>query len=210
MFGLIKKEWYLIRSMAKSYLVILGLFLALTLMGAYNVTFLALMFLLMSAMMPMTTYALDETAHWDRFAAALPRGRNRVVGAKYLFFLSAQLLTLCLLGVIGLILPLAGQPVDWNELGFTCGVGLAMGCLFGAIQLPLVFRLGAQKARLGLIAMVAALTLGMGLLLSAMNISAQTLAVLAQQYWWLALASIGLVLFASYALSLHIYRSKEF
>ena len=87
MTGLIWKDFMVSKRTVKAYLGIMIFYAALTVMGMFSVTFVTAFVSVMLIMLPISAFAYDEQAKWDRYAMSLPMGRSRVVGARYLFTL---------------------------------------------------------------------------------------------------------------------------
>ena len=151
MSGLVRKDFYVVKSMGRSYLFMFGVFAFLSMMGVYDgVSVLSFLAVMMLIMLPINTFAYDEQSGWEKLAAATPAGRRGVVGAKYLF-------TVLLLAV-GLAL-CAGIQASMYAFGIhgdgTLGecleasmITVCAGGILNAILLPLIFRFGTQKSRI--------------------------------------------------------------
>ena len=57
--GLLQKDFYLMRTLARSYAFILGVFFLLSLTGVYDGTFLCTFLVLMCVMIPANTFSYD-------------------------------------------------------------------------------------------------------------------------------------------------------
>lgn len=207
--GLIYKDLCLLGSVWKSYAFILVMFSALTVTGVYDVSFLFMMVSVILCMYPSTSFSYDELAKWDRFAVSVPSGRVLVVRAKYGFALLLGAASL----VFGLLLSLLAAFLGRMELGnglLTCVGGVAGALLINALMLPLLFRFGAQKGRILLIAVVAALAGVLGALLAIGGMTAFGSGLL-KSFVLVVLPVLALLaLFVSYRISLGIYQKKEF
>jgi len=110
--GMVRKELYLFKVIGKSYLLVLGIFIILTLTGLYEASFASTMIVLFLTMAPVTTCSYDELAGWDKFAAATPAGRMGIVRGKYIFALIMAALSLVLILAINGALILLGRGED--------------------------------------------------------------------------------------------------
>lgn len=207
--GFIYKDLCLLGSVWKSYAFILVMFSALTVTGVYDVSFLFMMVSVILCMYPSTSFSYDELAKWDRFAVSVPNGRVTVVRAKYGFALLLGAASL----VFDLLLSLLAAFLGRMELGnglLTCVGGVAGALLINALMLPLLFRFGAQKGRILLIAVVAALAGVLGALLAIGGMTAFGSGLL-ESFVLVVLPVLTLLtLFVSYRVSLGIYQKKEF
>lgn len=160
--GLLQKDFYLMRTLARSYAFILGVFFLLSLTGVYDGTFLCTFLVLMCVMIPANTFSYDEQAKWDKYAASLPAGRPGVVRAKYLFTLLVSLAALALAALLQALLFFLGRAgtATLLEAELSAVAPAGFGILMTAILLPLLFRFGSQRGRLYLVLVVAVLTGG--------------------------------------------------
>ena len=110
--GLLQKDFYLMRTLARSYAFILGVFFLISLTGVYDGTFLCTFLVLMCVMIPANTFSYDEQAKWDKYAVSLPAGRPGVVRAKYLFTLLVSLAALALAALLQALLFFLGRAGD--------------------------------------------------------------------------------------------------
>ena len=207
--GFIYKDLCLLGSVWKSYAFILVMFSALTVTGVYDVSFLFMMVSVILCMYPSTSFSYDELAKWDRFAVSVPNGRVTVVRAKYGFALLLGAASL----VFDLLLSLLAAFLGRMELGnglLTCVGGVAGALLINALMLPLLFRFGAQKGRILLIAVVAALAGVLGALLAIGGMTAFGSGLLKSFVLVVLPVLTLLTLFVSYRVSLGIYQKKDF
>lgn len=142
--------------------------------------------------------AYDERFHWDRTCDMLPVSRKAQVTEKYLLLLFYLGITMLLCGAAALI------HFGWAETEWMIMLMLALSLLPPSFLLPLVFRLGVEKARLlYYIAVGLCVALGMqfrsepGWLISAALGLAAVLALL-------------LVFALSWFLSVRFYEQREF
>lgn len=207
--GLIYKDLCLLGSVWKSYAFILVMFSALTVTGVYDVSFLFMMVSVILCMYPSTSFSYDELAKWDRFAVSVPSGRVLVVRAKYGFALLLGAASLVFDLLLSLLAAFLGRMEPGNGL-LTCVGGVAGALLINALMLPLLFRFGAQKGRILLIAVVAALAGVLGALLAIGGMTAFGSGLL-KSFVLVVLPVLALLaLFVSYRISLGIYQKKEF
>ena len=200
--GLLFKDLINLKSTARLFLAFLALFVVLILatgdFGSYTLSIVVL-----STMLPFTTVALDERAKWERTALASPVKRSTLVLAKYVLGLGLLIAALCTGLALGL---LAGQTLaELLPQLFLLGIsGMAMLC----IMLPLMFRFGAEKARI-LLMLVMAAGFAASFALNTPGIALPGQSVL-MDYAVILFASAIAILVLSAMLSIHIYSKKEF
>ena len=146
MTGLIRKDFLVMRKALKSYLLLVGFYIFLAYLDLFDYSFIITFVQVVLAVLPITAFAYDEQAKWDRYAMALPLGRRGVVRARYLFVLVLALLTMAL-GLAGTGLLYLVRQADPLEMFVTLMVSSAIGLIIPAILLPLSYKLGAERAR---------------------------------------------------------------
>lgn len=148
MTGLVLKDLLCLRKGGLSVLVIGGLYCLLAIAGVWDAQFLAGFLAVLISMLPFNCFSFDHTAKWDVYACTLPVSRSRVVAARYI--------TVLLLTAAGLVLSLAaggaaalfGKLDDWLTYLVACGVCMALAVLINAVMLPLLYKFGAERARI--------------------------------------------------------------
>ena len=146
MTGLIWKDFLVMRKALKSYLLLVVFYIFLAYLDFFDYSFIITFVQVVLAVLPITAFAYDEQAKWDRYAMALPLGRRGVVRARYLFVLVLALLTMAL-GLAGTGLLYLVRQADPLEMFITLMVSSAIGLIIPAILLPLSYKLGAERAR---------------------------------------------------------------
>ena len=146
MTGLIMKDILMMRKVLKSYLLLIVIYIVLAYLDFFDYSFIITFVQVILAVMPISAFAYDEQSKWDRYAISLPLGRNRVVGARYLFVLLLTLFTVAM-GLAGTALLYLVQQADPLEMFLTLMVSTTIGLLIPTILLPLSYKLGAERAR---------------------------------------------------------------
>ena len=200
--GLLLKDLINLKSTARLFLAFLAIFAVLILstgeLGSYSLSIVVL-----SAMLPFTTVALDERAKWDRTALCAPVKRSTLVLSKYV-------LGLVLLGIAlfaGLLLGLLGGQELSLLLKQLFLIGLS-GALILCVMLPLMFRFGAEKGRIVLMLIMAA-AFAASFLFNGPDVALPTKDAL-MDYALILIASVIAALVLSAMWSMGIYRKKEF
>ena len=213
--SLILKDIYNIMHNMRSLALLLVLFIVLMVPQGGPSSYLITSCLLCS-MMVMTTFSFDNTSKWEKYALVMPITKKDLVAAKFLV-----LLLFCIFGVVsGLVLGVAGGLLfksfhlnsadDWLMLLMVAAAGLAIGIFFGSLVIPLLFKFGAEKARMLSIAAFAAPTaIGLGLyrLLAVFGISISDKFVTKLLY----LSPLLVILWAylMYRISLRIFQNQD-
>lgn len=107
---------------------------------------------LLCSMMIITTFTFDEKSNWSRYAMIMPVSKKDVVIGKYIV-----LVIFCVIGslfglVISLIAELAMSKNAFNltsiiELLCLTLLALTISFISGSMSIPLVFKFGAERAR---------------------------------------------------------------
>ena len=204
--GLILKDLLNLKGTFKTLGVMMLFFTVVFIPAGNNFIFGIIIF--MFAMMVITTISYDDLARWDSYALTMPVTRKEIVLSKYLVLgilnIAGALLSL-IVGFIGTMI--MGRSFSLEILAII-GVVFLIALIFGSVMLPLIYKFGAEKARLILI-LCALIPTGLILLLEQLQIPIPTDA----NPWiylliLIAFTLAGLIL--SYGLSLKIYEKKEF
>lgn len=215
MTGLILKDLLILRKSLRSYLMVVGIYMALAFAGVWQADFVGSFVAVMVAILPMNVFAYDKQSKWDVYGLSLPVGRTRTVAARYLTALLLCLVSLALVAVLGSVMNVLGlieDPLSYMASCAACGL-LAM--LMNAILLPFLYKFGAERARLMFYAVMGAIFLlgvvvmiPMGGLEQLKALEAPTMS---QAIPIGAAAVVLLVLFflVSFLMSLHFYSKQD-
>ncbi len=153
MTGLILKDLFVMRKVLRSYLLLIVIYAILAYLDFFDYSFIITFIQIILAVLPISAFAYDEQSKWDRYAMSLPLGRSKVVGARYLFVLALTLFTVAM-GLAGTALLYLAHQVDPLEMFVTLMISTTFGLLMPTILLPLSYKLGAERARPYLYAIV--------------------------------------------------------
>ena len=200
--ALILKDLLCLRQQAKSVGLVLLVWLVLSVAMGNGMFFCALGVIYV-IMLPMMTLSYDERSKWDSRALTMPVTRAQLV----LSYAGLALvgLALCALGAV-VIAAVDGPEQAANSLGFYLA-----GALMLAVAMPLMLKLGVEKARI--LVALCYLVPFLGLLLAEkLGVDVEeALASLSGPRPALIAAVIVLAALAlSVLISLGIYRHKEF
>lgn len=220
MTGLLYKDQMTIwSSYRKNFLLIVVLYTAMA--YTLDMPFMLFALVFMGGLYIASTLSFDEMSHWDAYARTLPVSAGQLVGAKYLlalgwmagsFVLAELLLTAC-----DLFKGQLQENLLYNLAG--CLVALGLVLFYYALTLPLSYKLGAARARSGVIVAVG---ISVGLVAFASygtqpgspSVSSAAAAMNETRsllFFSGGLIAAGLVLFAiSWMVSTAIYKKKEY
>ena len=145
--ALIKKDIFTVLKSMTVFLVIIILFSRIPNFSASSFA------VVYASMLPLTALAYDERSKWDTLAATMPYSPWQIVGSKYalgyLGLAGSILLTLAAQAATRL-LGVAFEAVSSESVLYAACTGLMMT----ALSLPAAFRLGVEKGRLMLTALL--------------------------------------------------------
>ena len=139
--ALIIKDTYVIWRQMKYFLILILIFSALP--SGFNNAFAVIY----TSMLPYTALAYDERSKWDQLAAMMPYSTRDMVLGKYVFG------WLCIGGAAvlsGLLQAIISLVIDRAFLPGTLAMSVLGALCILAISLPLMFRLGVERGRLGM------------------------------------------------------------
>lgn len=155
--GFFKRDFYLIRTNLRFYLLFIGVFAILTVFTDFSTAFLSIYVVIFAMSSVMGLFSYDDMSHWTAYGAAAPAGRMAMVDARYLLTL------LLAVGISGfqLLLSLLGKETGVLPVAALYG---GVFLLYAAVVLPVSYHFGGTKARtvMVLIVAVTAAVVGMG------------------------------------------------
>lgn len=209
--GLLKKEFFVLRKQLRTWTMLFVLYAAIAVTGVWGPYILTTLVTVMTLMTPLSAFGYDQSTGWETFVATLPGGREKAVGARYLFCLLVDLAAAALALGLTLLLGLLGlADVALDETAASTLSCAAVALLMIAVALPLCYKLGVEKARVVYMAVFLA-AFGGGLAL--VNLLSGRIALPA----WLGYALLAavvpvlaVVMYLSYRTSVSILRKKEY
>ena len=151
--SLVLKDLYNIGHNAKSMLVMLLVFAGIFLTTQRIESYIIVSGILCS-MMVITTFSFDDSSKWVKYALVTPVTKKDVVKAKFaVLFIFSAIGTISGL-VIGVIGGLFLRKVEINNITTVITwlaialVGFVISVIFGSVSIPLLFKFGAEKARM--------------------------------------------------------------
>lgn len=220
MIGLLCKDQLTIWSgYRKNFILLVLLYSAMAF--TMDTPFMLFALLFVGGMYTTSTLVFDEQSHWDAYVRTLPVSSGQIVGAKYLlalgwmgglFVLVEFLLTLC-----DLFKGRLRENLVYNLSGCLITLGLVMA--YYALSYLLSYKIGAVRARSGVIlaiALIVAIALVSSKALEGVSASSSSLLPMMDETTVLFLLTggslgIGLVLFGiSWKISTLIYTKKEY
>lgn len=151
--SLILKDLYMLQKAFKMIMVLVGFYIVIFLLtGASDA--LPMVMAILAVTFPISTFTYDEANKWDRYALSGPLRRQDIVCAKYLLCLLLMGLAL-LIALLGLtVISFFTASRSLPEILLIVGLSILFGLLGQAIILPIIYKLGAERGRMLLIAVL--------------------------------------------------------
>ena len=220
--GLILKDLLQLKSYWKTLIIYTGIFI---LAGALQqsqegINVMSILMLTFGfGMFAMASFNYDEQAKADSYLLSFPLSKDQIVLARYILVILATLIG-AIVGIIFCIvinLITNSQTVfpDVTELAYTAIGGIFGVSIVEAIQIPCAYKWGAEKGRIYLFIVAAAIILGViGLLTIAqnsnLNFPINEIIYLMSGFFPIFLILLtAIIYYVSYKFSFQIYENKE-
>lgn len=212
MSGLLVKEYYTLRRFLKQYILLFIFFGVLSVYLDSAIYFQAMVTMSM-CMLVFTGMSYDAVAGWDKFVMTMPVSRKDVVLSKYtscvIYAVGAIVVSTIFSFIINRI-----HPMENNGLILMVAVAATLLCLIFiiySILLPMIFKLGVEKTR---ILMIAVIMIPVFLILGAADYLPETVLDFIEQHAAIfgaagVIMSV-LIYFISYFISVSIFNKKKF
>ena len=220
--GLLKKDLYNLSSY-KSSLIIIILFCGIAIIGTEAINIAPIVICSIVGMISLSTFSYDELSKSNRYILTFPTNRKELVKEKYILAIGATILG----GLFGLLLTIIVVNVmnyirleniinlDFESLIITTIGGMWGISLIQAIQIPSIYKWGAEKGRIQmfvLLFVIIAVVLGLGYLMMKVNfnINIEMIENFMNKYGIILLVLLMITTyFISYKIAYKIYKNKE-
>lgn len=208
--SLLLKDIYNLAHNAKQMIFIL-LFLAFCMIPSIGTNSFIVVSGIICSMMTVTTFSMDERSNWSKYALIMPLSRKNYVQEKYVICLIFTAVGTLFGTALALILGMISGNFHPSELLFCAIAGLLISLFFGSLYIPVLFRFGAEKARMIMIAVVFIPSVIAAGIISLINRYHITITAQMEQLLFLAVPVGLLLVFAiSYYYSMKCFRKMEF
>lgn len=203
--SLILKDYYNIKNHIRQFLVVMAL-MGLSLFPSLGAEGFIVCCAIMTTMLTVTTFSIDERCMWEKYALIMPVSRKDYVRSKYII---SWIFGGCGLAIGGLSSLIFGSK-EMQPMAILLSVmtGIALNLIATSIFIPCILRFGSENARIIMIGSAALPSLVIFIVYKAMlefNI------VIPKSFIFLM---IGVVVIGipviSYKLSLKWFSQKEF
>ena len=220
--GLLKKDLYNLASY-KASLIIIVLFCGIAIVGTEAINWGSIIICTIVGMIALSTFSYDEIAKSNKYILTLPTNRKEIVKEKFILAIGATILG----GILGLLLTIIVanvmnyvRPENMININYESLITTTIGGMFGisliqAIQIPSIFKWGAEKGRIQmfiLLFIIIVIAAGAGFLImkSNLNINMEMLENFINQFGLVLLVALMIVMYSiSYVISYKIYKNKE-
>lgn len=205
--GLILKDWYMMKRYSRTYLFVMVISLALSLVNDNR--FFLFYPCLLCCMIPINLMSYDERSGWMQYSGVLPYTKTQIVSSKYLMGLFVMATIIAVTGVVQMFQMHATRGgLVIGEYFMTLFLMWIYAMVSPSLSLPLVFRFGTQKGGVVYLFMVA-------MFFGIMAIASRSLMGKLQNEFELTHLVIGIALLVigmyalSWYLSVVFYRKRE-
>ena len=216
--GLITKDILQLKTYKRTLIIFIVIFTLTSISqesGLGNI--LAIMLTLGFGMFSMASFNYDELNKADRYILTLPLTKKEFVLSKYILVIGSTVIGNIIGITLGVVLTFAiNKQVPNIEELISVGLGSVLGIgIIEAIQIPCVYKWGAEKGRIQMVivtALVALLAGGIIFIVEKANIQLPANNIIEIFSKFLPLIFIGLTLiiyYISYKVSYKIYDKKE-
>lgn len=216
--GLITKDILQLKTYKRTLIIFIVIFTLTSISGEGGIgKMLTIMLTLGFGMFSMASFNYDELNKADKYILTLPLTKKQVVLSKYILVICSTVIGSIIGITLGVILTFTiNKQVPNIEELISVGLGSVLGIgLIEAIQIPCVYKWGAEKGRIQMVivtALVALLAGGIIFIGEKTNIQLPANNILNILNTFLPLIFIGLIIiiyFISYKVSYKIYDKKE-
>ena len=220
--GLLKKDLYNLSSY-KATLIIIIIFCGIAIIGTEAINFAPIIICAIIGMISLSTFSYDEISKSNKYILTLPTNRKELVKEKFILAIGATILG----GILGLLLTIIVvnvmnymKPENMINLDYESLVTTTIGGMWGisliqAIQIPSIYKWGAEKGRIQmfvLLFMIIAVAFGVGYLImnANFNINVEMIESFMNKFG-IALLILFMIFmyYISYRISYKIYENKE-
>lgn len=220
--GLLKKDLYNLASY-KTTLIIVVLFCGIAIIGTDAIYWGSVVIGIIVGMISLSTFSYDEMSKSNKYILTLPVTRKEIVLEKYVLAIGATILG----GILGFIVTLLVgnvmnylRPDNLIDINIETLLATSVGGMFGisliqSIQIPSIFKWGAEKGRIQMFIVLFVLVIigaiaGFLLKQSGLSVDIEKLESILNNFGLVALVLLSfLMYFISYKISYKIYKNKE-
>lgn len=220
--GLIKKDIYNLASY-KSSLIIMVIFCGIAIIGTKAINYAPIIICTIIGMIALSTFSYDEISKSNKYILSLPTNKKEIIKSKYILAISSTILG----GLIGFLLTIIVtnimnyiNPEDFINIDYESLITTTIGGMFGisliqSIQIPSIYKWGAEKGRVQMfillfVLILILLAIGYLIIKFGFNINIEMIEDFMSKYGIILLTlSMIFMYYISYRISYKIYKNKE-
>ena len=220
--GLLKKDLYNLASY-KTSLIIVVIFCGIAVIGTETINLAPIIICAIVGMISLSTFNYDEISKSNRYILTLPTNRKEIVKEKFILAIGATilggilglLLTIMVVNIMNYIRPENIINLEYESLIITTIGGIWGIALLQAIQIPSVYKWGAEKGRIQmfiLVLIIVAVIGGINFLMTKanINIDMEMLDNFVTRFGIIISVVVMIIMYyISYKISYKIYKNKE-
>ena len=147
MIGLIFKDILTLKKNLKMVGIVSVMYAAMSFVSKDS-SFFSSIFTMLFAFLILSAYSYDEVAKWDSYALTLPVSRENIVQGKYIIMLLMGFAGALISTVFTIVLNAVQRPDTLLVGSSAVGIGAVIVLLFYSITIPIITKLGVEKARM--------------------------------------------------------------
>lgn len=220
--GLIKKD-LLNLSSYKTSLIIVVICCGIAIISTGSINYGPIIICTILGMISLSTFSYDEIAKSNKYILGLPTNKKEIIKSKFILAIGATIIG----GILGLIITILVtkimnylKPEELINIDYESLIVTTIGGMFGisliqTIQIPSIYKWGAEKGRIQMFILIFILFLiiaGIGLLImkSNLNINIEMIENFMNKFGIILLVLLmAIMYFISYKISYKIYKNKE-
>lgn len=140
--GLLLKDVYTLKATLRIYAIMTVIYRVIGIVFD-NMSFLYIVYVLASTVVPMSAVAYDERCAWGRYSASLPVNRTQLAISKYLLGLIC--LGFCVLSSVAAFF--FSDNMVFDEFLASAVSTTCVAIIYMSLVMPVVYKLGAEKSR---------------------------------------------------------------
>lgn len=144
--GLLLKDAYMAWKYCRAFLLIVGIFLAVLYVDETDFFFAAYPAIFVG-MIPVQLMFYEEKCKWDLYSMTLPVSRGKIVSCKYLLTLICAATLAVVTGIVRVIFSFMNSTDLHQVLPYSL-VPVVIILFAASLELPLLFKMGAEKGRI--------------------------------------------------------------
>ena len=160
----------------------------------------------------MATFNYDEKSKSDRYILTLPLTRREIILSKYVFCISSVLIGAFFGTIIGILIPYLINNIkpNFDSISSTLLGGMVALSFIQSIQIPYIYKYGAEKGRLQIYLVMMVIVIALTLIYMLVpEIDLSFLDIYSHLIPIIGIILILLNYFVSFKISCKIYNKKE-